>query len=88
MEIKKNIQSKPGKQEVKLATCRLCNCAGLHVRCILNGSKRDVRIDMSGAITENVFEQEIEIPITEQPELVAPATPSSSCNCRGIDNCG
>ena len=35
-------------------------------------SKRDVRIDMSGAITENVFEQEIEIPITEQPELVAP----------------
>ena len=25
-------------------------------------SKRDVRIDMSGAITENVFEQEIEIP--------------------------
>ena len=35
-------------------------------------SKRDVRIDMSGAITENVFEQEIEIPITEQPELAAP----------------
>lgn len=35
-------------------------------------SKRDVMIDMSGAITENVFEQEIEIPITEQPELAAP----------------
>ena len=32
-----NIQSKPGKQEVKLATCRLCNCAGLHVRLHLNG---------------------------------------------------
>ena len=40
-------------------------------------SKRDVRIDMSGAITENVFEQEIEIPITEQPELVAPPPPQA-----------
>lgn len=35
-------------------------------------TKRDVRIDMSGAITENVFEQDMEIPITEQPEPVAP----------------
>ena len=40
-------------------------------------SKRDVRIDMSGAITEKVFEQEIEIPITEQPELVAPPPPQA-----------
>ena len=40
-------------------------------------SKRDVRIDMSGAITENVFEQEIEIPITEQPELAAPPPPQA-----------
>lgn len=40
-------------------------------------SKRDVRIDMSGAITENVFEQEIEIPITEQPGLVAPPPPQA-----------
>ena len=68
-----NIQSKPGKQEVKLATCRLCNCAGL----AFEWSKRDVRIDMSGAITENVFEQEIEIPITEQPELAAPPPPQA-----------
>lgn len=40
-------------------------------------SKRDVKIDMSGAITENVFEQEIEIPITEQPELVVPPPPQA-----------
>ena len=40
-------------------------------------SKRDVRIDMSDAITENVFEQEIEIPITEQPELAAPPPPQA-----------
>ena len=40
-------------------------------------TKRDVRIDMSGAITENVFEQDMEIPITEQPEPVAPPPPEA-----------
>ncbi|HRL84266.1 MAG TPA: energy transducer TonB [Bacteroides uniformis] len=49
-------------------------------------SKRDVRIDMSGAITENVFEQEIEIPITEQPELVAPPPPQAPAIAEDNDN--
>lgn len=40
-------------------------------------TKRDVKIDMSGAITENVFEQDMEIPITEQPEPVAPPPPEA-----------
>ena len=35
-------------------------------------TKRDVKIDMSQAVTDVVFEEEIEIPITEQPEVVAP----------------
>lgn len=38
-------------------------------------SERDVKIDASGAIADNVFEEEIEIPITEQQEVVAPPPP-------------
>lgn len=38
---------------------------------------RDVKIDTSGGIIENIFEQGLEIPITEQPELVAPPPPAA-----------
>lgn len=37
----------------------------------------DVKIDTSGGIIENIFEQGLEIPITEQPELVAPPPPAA-----------
>lgn len=36
---------------------------------------RDVRVDTSGRITENVFEQDMEIPLTRQPELTPPPPP-------------
>lgn len=36
---------------------------------------RDVRIDTRGAIIENVFEQDMEMPITSQPELAPPPPP-------------
>lgn len=35
-------------------------------------TKRDVKIDTSQAVTDVVFEEEIEIPITEQPEQLPP----------------
>lgn len=35
-------------------------------------TKRDVKIDTSQAVTDLVFEEEIEIPITEQPEQLPP----------------
>ena len=38
-------------------------------------TQRDVKIDTSQAITDLVFEEEIEIPITEQPETVTPPPP-------------
>lgn len=38
-------------------------------------TKRDVKIDMSGALADLVIEEEIEIPITEQPEEVTPPPP-------------
>ncbi len=38
-------------------------------------TKRDVKIDMSQAVTDVVFEEEIEIPITEQPEMATPPPP-------------
>ena len=38
-------------------------------------TKRDVKIDMSQAVTDLVFEEEIEIPITEQPEMATPPPP-------------
>ena len=41
-----------------------------------NGPKRDIKIDTSQAITDLVFEEEI-IPITEQPEQVAPPPPEA-----------
>ena len=41
-------------------------------------TKRDVKIDTSQAVTDVVFEEEIEIPITEQPEVVAPPPPEAS----------
>lgn len=40
-------------------------------------TKRDVKIDTSQAVTDVVFEEEIEIPITEQPEVVAPPPPEA-----------
>ncbi len=40
-------------------------------------TKRDVQIDTSQAVTDVVFEEEIEIPITEQPEVVAPPPPEA-----------
>lgn len=40
-------------------------------------TKRDVKIDMSQAVTDLVFEEEIEIPITEQPEVVVPPPPEA-----------
>lgn len=36
---------------------------------------RDLRIDTSGGITENVFEQDMEIPISKQPEIAPPPPP-------------
>lgn len=36
---------------------------------------RDVRVDTSGRITENVFEQDMEIPLTRQPEVPPPPPP-------------
>ena len=38
-------------------------------------TKRDVKIDTSPAVADLVFEEEIEIPITEQPEQVTPPPP-------------
>ena len=35
-------------------------------------TERDVKIDTSQAVTDLVFEEEIEIPITEQPEQLPP----------------
>ncbi|CDB11765.1 MULTISPECIES: energy transducer TonB [unclassified Bacteroides] len=40
-------------------------------------TKRDVKIDTSQAVTDVVFEEEIEIPITEQPEVVVPPPPEA-----------
>ncbi len=39
-------------------------------------SERDIKIDLSQAVTDLVFEEEI-IPITEQPEQVAPPPPEA-----------
>lgn len=36
---------------------------------------RDVRVDTSGGIAENYFEQDMEIPITTQPEVAPPPPP-------------
>ena len=36
---------------------------------------RDIRVDTSGRINENVFEQDMEIPLTRQPELTPPPPP-------------
>ena len=38
-------------------------------------TERDVKIDMSQAVADLVFEEEIEIPITEQPEMATPPPP-------------
>ena len=38
-------------------------------------TKRDVKIDTSQAVADLVFEEEIEIPITEQPEQATPTPP-------------
>ena len=41
-------------------------------------TQRDVKIDTSGAVADVVFEEEIEIPITEQPEQIqAPPPPEA-----------
>ena len=40
-------------------------------------SERDVKIDTSSTVQDLVFEEEIEIPITEQPEVVAPPPPET-----------
>lgn len=36
---------------------------------------RDIRVDTSGCIAENVFEQDMEIPLTRQPEVTPPPPP-------------
>ena len=36
---------------------------------------RDIKIDTSGRIVENVFEQDMEIPLTRQPEVAPPPPP-------------
>lgn len=36
---------------------------------------RDIKIDTSGRIVENVFEQDMEIPLTRQPEVTPPPPP-------------
>ena len=41
---------------------------------------RDIRIDTSGGITENVFEQDMEIPISKQPEIAPPPPPVAAIN--------
>nr|WP_308757624.1 energy transducer TonB [uncultured Bacteroides sp.] len=41
---------------------------------------RDLRIDTSGGITENVFEQDMEIPISKQPEIAPPPPPVAAIN--------
>lgn len=41
-------------------------------------TKRDVKIDTSQAVADLVFEEEIEIPITEQPEQATPPPPSEA----------
>lgn len=38
-------------------------------------TKRDVKIDTSQTVADLVFEEEIEIPITEQPEMATPPPP-------------
>jgi len=43
---------------------------------VFEWTKRDIKIDTSQAITDLVFEEEI-IPITEQPEQVAPPPPEA-----------
>lgn len=40
-------------------------------------TERDVKIDTSQAVADIVFEEEVEIPITEQPELVVPPPPET-----------
>lgn len=40
-------------------------------------TKRDIKIDTSNQVVETVFEEEIEIPITEQPEQVAAPPPEA-----------
>ena len=40
-------------------------------------TQRDVKIDTSQTIQDLIFEEEIEIPITEQPEIVAPPPPEA-----------
>jgi len=40
-------------------------------------TKRDVKIDTSGMVADANFEEEIEIPITEQPEQVQPPPPEA-----------
>ena len=39
---------------------------------------RDIKIDTSGRIVENVFEQDMEIPLTRQPELTPPPPPQGT----------
>lgn len=41
---------------------------------------RDIRIDTSGGITENVFEQDMEIPISKQSEIAPPPPPVAAIN--------
>lgn len=72
MEIKRHLRQ-TWRTKVNLAACRLRDCARVYVRCI-RMDKRDIKIDTSQAITDLVFEEEI-IPITEQPEQVAPPPP-------------
>lgn len=36
---------------------------------------RDIRVDTSGRIADNVFEQDMEIPLTRQPEITPPPPP-------------
>lgn len=36
---------------------------------------RDIRVDTSGRIADNVFEQDMEIPLTRQPEVTPPPPP-------------
>ena len=40
-------------------------------------TERDVKVETSGVVQDLVFEEEIEIPITEQPELVTPPPPET-----------
>lgn len=39
---------------------------------------RDIRIDASGGIVDNIFEQDMEIPITKHPELTPPPPPQTT----------